>query len=296
MDWWLSEPVWGHCGPQFRRLSTRRFLRFLHGSQLVYHLVLLVASIVLLAHKGELKQQLPAGTEPFSVFQILELLPAWLVARSVISAALSTRRVWLSDRWQSSTWEAAWCVLAMWLSTGVVGGSSLVALGGLGTPQSAVCFVLWGLIAVLLMMVGAHVAVYATLCLFFSATALTVNTPVVPLAQHWYDSFATSPSKPTKHDGLTPQQLRAMPTSTCTTKRADSCCAVCMDDVEVGQEQRELKCGHAFHQPCIDPWLLKRRVCPLCVRAVSVVVPLATHGECVVELAGAVKITRQTEQ
>ena len=31
-----------------------------------------------------------------------------------------------------------------------------------------------------------------------------------------------------------------------------------------GDEARHLPCGHVFHRPCVDDWLLKRRKCPLC--------------------------------
>ena len=291
-SWPASEPVYHFRRPVFQRFSTRRFLYILLGWQLAFHLSLQVASIVLLAHRAAIRQLWPADSEPCTAWLLLEQMPAWLLARSVISVALSIRRLWLGDQWQSSKWEASWCMLVMWLSTGVMAGASLVALGSVQESEALPYCALWTVVAALLVVFGAHVIAFCSLHLFFPLGVLTVNVPCVPLAQHWYDSFATSPSKPTKHDGLTPQQLRAMPTSTCTTKRADSCCAVCMDDVEVGQEQRELKCGHAFHQPCIDPWLLKRRVCPLCVRAVSVVVPLATHSECVMELTQTVKLVR----
>lgn len=42
-------------------------------------------------------------------------------------------------------------------------------------------------------------------------------------------------------------------------------CAVCMESVEVGEKCRFLpNCGHYFHVACIDSWLLKNPVCPVC--------------------------------
>lgn len=44
----------------------------------------------------------------------------------------------------------------------------------------------------------------------------------------------------------------------------DGTCAVCLSDFCVGEELRDLRCGHAFHASCIDTWLRVRAVCPVC--------------------------------
>ncbi|XP_011015548.1 PREDICTED: probable E3 ubiquitin-protein ligase XERICO [Populus euphratica] len=42
-------------------------------------------------------------------------------------------------------------------------------------------------------------------------------------------------------------------------------CAVCLDDVEEGEEIRELRCGHIFHRACLYRWLdFRQSTCPLC--------------------------------
>jgi hypothetical protein len=42
-------------------------------------------------------------------------------------------------------------------------------------------------------------------------------------------------------------------------------CAVCLCEFEMDDELRLLPtCGHAFHVPCIDAWLLSNSTCPLC--------------------------------
>jgi Ring finger domain len=60
-------------------------------------------------------------------------------------------------------------------------------------------------------------------------------------------------------------------TTTTTTTNSSSCCGqdtqclVCLTDYEQGEHFRNLpKCGHSFHQACIDPWLLKHDWCPVC--------------------------------
>ncbi|XP_059284509.1 RING-H2 finger protein ATL3-like [Lycium ferocissimum] len=42
-------------------------------------------------------------------------------------------------------------------------------------------------------------------------------------------------------------------------------CAVCLDNLKVGEKCRLLPlCSHSFHAECIDLWLLKTSICPIC--------------------------------
>ncbi|KAI8598386.1 hypothetical protein EDD21DRAFT_382644 [Dissophora ornata] len=46
---------------------------------------------------------------------------------------------------------------------------------------------------------------------------------------------------------------------------AQTMCAVCLTDYEVGDKVRILPCFHQYHQECIDPWLLDVvSLCPIC--------------------------------
>jgi len=42
-------------------------------------------------------------------------------------------------------------------------------------------------------------------------------------------------------------------------------CAICLDDMRHCRRIRRLPCGHMFHPECVDPWLLEKETCPLCV-------------------------------
>lgn len=42
-------------------------------------------------------------------------------------------------------------------------------------------------------------------------------------------------------------------------------CAVCLESFKVGEKCRSLaNCNHSFHAQCIDSWLLKTPICPIC--------------------------------
>lgn len=45
-------------------------------------------------------------------------------------------------------------------------------------------------------------------------------------------------------------------------------CAICLNTLNTGESVRHLvSCGHTFHRPCIDLWLLRSAECPLCKRS-----------------------------
>ncbi|XP_016441637.1 putative RING-H2 finger protein ATL53 [Nicotiana tabacum] len=42
-------------------------------------------------------------------------------------------------------------------------------------------------------------------------------------------------------------------------------CAVCLSDIEEGEEVKQLpRCNHSFHASCIDMWLYSHLDCPMC--------------------------------
>lgn len=49
----------------------------------------------------------------------------------------------------------------------------------------------------------------------------------------------------------------------------ESACAVCLSEFELYHLLRYLPCGHKFHKHCIDKWLRRNKVCPLCLRDIE---------------------------
>jgi len=61
----------------------------------------------------------------------------------------------------------------------------------------------------------------------------------------------------------------AMPRRTSSTESICDSCAVCLCDFETGDRLRSLPCDHLFHRPCIDKWLKRNKVCPLCLHDIQ---------------------------
>lgn len=83
--------------------------------------------------------------------------------------------------------------------------------------------------------------------------------------------------------GLTPDEIQALPggaggvslcSSTYPGEASLSCdqpeCTICLGALRSGDNARKLTCGHVFHRPCIDLWLLRSAECPLCKRSARV--------------------------
>ncbi|KAF8749902.1 hypothetical protein HU200_011742 [Digitaria exilis] len=83
------------------------------------------------------------------------------------------------------------------------------------------------------------------------------------------DVFETA----TAATGMAAAAIEALPVTTFAAEHDDTDrtgCSVCLQDFEAGEEARSLpECGHTFHLPCIDVWLLRHASCPLCRRAVG---------------------------
>ncbi|CEM37943.1 unnamed protein product [Vitrella brassicaformis CCMP3155] len=71
--------------------------------------------------------------------------------------------------------------------------------------------------------------------------------------------------------GLTPAQIERLPCSVVTAPQHEGC-SICLEDLKEGETVRVLQqCGHVFHKSCIDIWLLRNAVCPLCKMSIPAV-------------------------
>ncbi|KAL4357564.1 hypothetical protein S245_030577 [Arachis hypogaea] len=51
-------------------------------------------------------------------------------------------------------------------------------------------------------------------------------------------------------------------------------CTICLGDYKESEMLRVLPgCGHAFHQPCVDPWLMLHSTCPICRKSLPTQAP-----------------------
>lgn len=47
-------------------------------------------------------------------------------------------------------------------------------------------------------------------------------------------------------------------------QNGNALCAVCKDEMGVGEQAKQLPCSHRYHGDCIMPWLIIRNSCPVC--------------------------------
>lgn len=66
---------------------------------------------------------------------------------------------------------------------------------------------------------------------------------------------------------MTPAEIIRLPSRAYDEKtdRGDTCC-ICLEEYASGSQLTVLPCNHKFHPKCIDPWLARRRTCPMCKR------------------------------
>ncbi|XP_073307855.1 uncharacterized protein [Primulina huaijiensis] len=71
------------------------------------------------------------------------------------------------------------------------------------------------------------------------------------------------------HGGASVHQINGLPQSTVQSDNFDEACAICLETPTIGDTVRHLPCLHKFHKDCIDPWLKRRTLCPVCKSAIT---------------------------
>ncbi|XP_022746858.1 E3 ubiquitin-protein ligase SIRP1-like [Durio zibethinus] len=64
--------------------------------------------------------------------------------------------------------------------------------------------------------------------------------------------------------GTPPAQKEAVEAMPTVTVEDSVQCSVCLEDIEIGSEAKEMPCKHKFHARCISPWLELHSSCPVC--------------------------------
>merc|ERR1719291_1295126 len=101
-----------------------------------------------------------------------------------------------------------------------------------------------------------------SLAVIFTAVARLLMTLVV-----FYHSFPPrllGQTPAPKPRGATQELIDTMPLIEYKPNEEQSSCAVCLSDFQQADLLRQLPCGHSFHRACIDKWLKRNQVCPLC--------------------------------
>jgi hypothetical protein len=117
-----------------------------------------------------------------------------------------------------------------------------------------------------------------SLAVIFTAVARLLMTLIV-----FYHSFPPRPqgeqtSPPPR--GAPEILINSIPMEQfCKEKFDNGSCAVCLSEFEEGEMVRQLPCKHSFHRPCIDKWLKRNKVCPLCLQDVESFPPMSAAEE-----------------
>ncbi|KAG0459165.1 hypothetical protein HPP92_022293 [Vanilla planifolia] len=72
-----------------------------------------------------------------------------------------------------------------------------------------------------------------------------------------------------RHVGATDTQINSLPLSVIQNAASEEACAVCLETPSLGDTIRHLPCLHKFHKECIDTWLRRKKMCPICKNSIT---------------------------
>ncbi|KAL6652405.1 hypothetical protein ACP70R_011330 [Stipagrostis hirtigluma subsp. patula] len=79
-----------------------------------------------------------------------------------------------------------------------------------------------------------------------------------------YDALLALDENNHQHTGASESQINNLPQSVVQSNSIEEPCAVCLENPSVGDTIRHLPCFHKFHKECIDEWLRRKKLCPIC--------------------------------
>ncbi|PAN39044.1 hypothetical protein PAHAL_7G216500 [Panicum hallii] len=79
-----------------------------------------------------------------------------------------------------------------------------------------------------------------------------------------YDALLALDENNHQHTGASESQINNLPESVVQSNSIEEPCAVCLENPSVGDTIRHLPCFHKFHKECIDEWLRRKKLCPIC--------------------------------
>ncbi|XP_062183988.1 uncharacterized protein LOC133887959 isoform X2 [Phragmites australis] len=79
-----------------------------------------------------------------------------------------------------------------------------------------------------------------------------------------YDALLALDENNYQHTGASESQINNLPQSVVQSNSIEEPCAVCLENPSVGDTIRHLPCFHKFHKECIDEWLRRKKLCPIC--------------------------------